>query len=62
MRTQPARPTANSAGPSWFRHMDRNHDGDVSWREFLGPRKDFDRIDVNQDGLIDTREADSAKN
>ena len=26
------------AGPSWFRKMDRNGDGDISHREFLGPR------------------------
>ncbi len=26
-----------SAGPAWFRKMDRNRDGDVSRREFLGP-------------------------
>ncbi len=45
------------AGPSWFRKMDRNSDGDISRREFLGPRTDFDRLDANHDGLIDAEEA-----
>jgi Ca2+-binding EF-hand superfamily protein len=49
-------PTA-SAGPDWFRKMDRNHDGDVSRREFLGPREQFSRLDRDRDGLIDPTEA-----
>ncbi len=33
-------PTADgpATGPNWFRKMDRNRDGDISRREFLGPR------------------------
>jgi Ca2+-binding EF-hand superfamily protein len=46
-----------TAGPEWFLKMDRNHDGDVSRREFLGPRAEFDRLDRDQDGLIDAAEA-----
>lgn len=46
--------------PLWFRKMDRNGDGDVSRREFLGARADFDRIDANADGLIDADEAAAA--
>jgi Ca2+-binding EF-hand superfamily protein len=42
---------------SWFRHMDRNHDGDVSAREFLGTAEDFRRLDRDGDGLIDPKEA-----
>ena len=49
-----------AAGPDWFQKMDRNHDGDVSRREFLGPRDQFDRLDRDQDGLIDADEARSS--
>jgi Ca2+-binding EF-hand superfamily protein len=47
-------------GPIWFRKMDRNGDGDVSWREFLGSRADFERIDLDGDGLISPEEAEKA--
>ena len=59
MRAQPPR-AATPAGPLWFRKMDRNHDGDLSPREFLGSREDFDRLDANHDGLIDAKEAEQA--
>jgi len=49
-----------AAGPDWFQKMDRNHDGDVSRREFLGPRDQFDRLDRDNDGLIDPDEARTA--
>jgi Ca2+-binding EF-hand superfamily protein len=53
-----ARPsTSLPLGPIWFRKMDRNHDGDVSRREFLGPRSQFDRLDRDKDGLIGPDEA-----
>ena len=45
-------------GPQWFRHMDRNGDGDVSAREFLGPREAYFRFDVDSDGLISATEAE----
>jgi len=51
---------AGAAGPEWFLKMDRNHDGDISRREFLGPRDQFDRLDRDKDGLIDTDEARAA--
>jgi Ca2+-binding EF-hand superfamily protein len=44
-------------GPIWFRRMDRNSDGDLTWNEFLGPREVFHRIDKDGDGLIDPQEA-----
>ncbi len=52
---------ASAQGPAWFQKMDRNHDGDVSRREFLGTPQDFDRIDTNHDGLIDAAEAAAAQ-
>jgi Ca2+-binding EF-hand superfamily protein len=52
-----ARAAGPAAGPDWFQKMDRNHDGDVSRREFLGPRDQFDRLDRDKDGLIDPDEA-----
>jgi len=56
-RAAPARPTA---GPPWFRRMDRNRDGDVSRREFLGARAQFDRLDRDHDGLLGPDEAEAA--
>lgn len=51
---QPAR------GPVWFRKMDRNGDGVVSLREWLGSMEDFKRFDLNGDGAIDADEAEKA--
>jgi len=55
----PPRPRP-AAGPGWFRKMDRNHDGDVSPREFLGTREQFDRLDRDHDGLLSPDEAKEA--
>jgi Ca2+-binding EF-hand superfamily protein len=43
--------------PLWFTKMDRNGDGDVSLREFLGPLDAFKKLDRNGDGLISAAEA-----
>jgi hypothetical protein len=55
-----SRPTGPAAGPGWFQKMDSNQDGDVSRREFLGPRDAFERLDRDKDGLIDPVEARAA--
>lgn len=41
----------------WFQQMDRNTDGDVSRREFIGSLEAFGRMDIDQDGLISLTEA-----
>ncbi|MCA9078914.1 MAG: hypothetical protein KDA58_00085 [Planctomycetaceae bacterium] len=50
-----------ASGPLWFRRMDRNLDGDVSWREFPGSQADFAAIDQDADGLITLPEAERAE-
>jgi Ca2+-binding EF-hand superfamily protein len=54
------RPPERTAGPRWFRKMDRNRDGDVSRREFLGTDEQFRRLDTDGDGLISVEEAERA--
>jgi Ca2+-binding EF-hand superfamily protein len=53
-------PPERTAGPRWFRKMDRNRDGDVSRREFLGTDEQFRRLDTDGDGLISVEEAERA--
>jgi Ca2+-binding EF-hand superfamily protein len=57
----PSPTPAAAAGPAWFQKMDRNRDGDLSPREFLGTAEQFKRLDADDDGLIDPREAAQAK-
>lgn len=54
-------PPKPAKGPAWFGKMDRNGDGDLSRREFLGSLADFRRLDANRDGLLDAGEAARAK-
>ena len=56
-RSSNAGPITDSA-PAWFVRMDRNADGDLSPREFLGTAEQFQSIDANDDALIDRAEAD----
>jgi hypothetical protein len=37
--------------------MDRNHDGEITWREFLGSREQFRKLDLDGDGVITIEEA-----
>lgn len=46
-----------SPGPPWFRKMDRNRDGDVTPREFLGSLDRFEQLDSDRDGLLSGEEA-----
>jgi Ca2+-binding EF-hand superfamily protein len=50
-------PPEPKAGPLWFRKMDRNGDGFVSRREFMGSDELFNKIDTDGDGLISAEEA-----
>ncbi|MBL8818906.1 MAG: hypothetical protein JNL58_22955 [Planctomyces sp.] len=45
------------SGPEWFRRMDRNRDGDLSVREFMGPKAAFEQCDADKDGFISVEEA-----
>jgi Ca2+-binding EF-hand superfamily protein len=55
----PAQRPGSTKGPLWFRKMDRNKDGDVSMREFLGTPEEFKKIDTDGDGLISPAEAEA---
>jgi Ca2+-binding EF-hand superfamily protein len=53
-------PSARTSGPEWFIRMDRNGDGDITPREFLGTPEQFKKLDSNGDGFVDPKEAEAA--
>jgi Ca2+-binding EF-hand superfamily protein len=56
---RPAQKPAAARGPAWFRKADRNGDGYLSRREWLGPEEWFRRLDADGDGLISPEEAEA---
>jgi Ca2+-binding EF-hand superfamily protein len=54
-----ATPRAPANGPEWFVRMDRNGDGDVTLKEFLGDEAEFKQLDANADGFIEAKEAEA---
>jgi Ca2+-binding EF-hand superfamily protein len=56
----PAEAAKNSGPPEWFTRMDRNGDGDLTLKEFLGDKEQFQSLDSNQDGFIEPKEAQAA--
>ena len=53
MAANTANQMPDGPGPAWFHAMDRNGDGDVDRREFLGRLELFNEWDQNQDQLLD---------
>lgn len=51
----------NEPGPDWFNRMDRNADGDITLREWLGTPEQFKKLDKNGDGFIELKEAEAAE-
>lgn len=47
--------------PGWFLKMDRNRDGDIARREFLGPPSVFTKLDADGDALLNAEEARRAE-
>jgi Ca2+-binding EF-hand superfamily protein len=52
---------ADADVPAWFTLMDKNGDGDISPREFIGSAEEFRKLDLDGDGLISLAEAKAAE-
>ncbi len=52
-----SQPATEKEAPDWFIRMDRNGDGDVTLREWLGTKEQFQKLDKNDDGFIEQAEA-----
>jgi Ca2+-binding EF-hand superfamily protein len=61
VRPQATSPAKTDA-PEWFTRMDRNGDGDLTIKEFLGDKEQFQKLDANQDGFIEPKEAKAPAN
>ncbi len=53
--------STKSDAPIWFTKLDRNGDGELARREFPGTRTEFQQLDRNSDGAVDTAEAEFVK-
>jgi Ca2+-binding EF-hand superfamily protein len=60
-KSSEAAPKVAFRGPAWFRAMDRNGDGYLSPREFLGSPARFRELDLDGDGRISVEEAEKAE-
>jgi hypothetical protein len=59
-RSRTMGPPPADAGPAWFVRMDRNIDGDLTMREFLGTAAQFKQLDTDGDDFITRAEAEKA--
>jgi hypothetical protein len=60
-RPQPRAHADSASTPAWFQSMDRNADGLIGRREFLGRSDQFDSLDTNHDQQLDGSEVASSQ-
>jgi len=56
-----SRAVPSKPGPDWFARMDRNKDGDLTRKEFVGTDEQFAKLDGDTDKLISVQEAEEVK-
>lgn len=59
-RSVPSVTPKQPIGPAWYRAMDRNGDGLLTPKEFLGSPDQFAKWDTDRDGLLSASEAEAA--